>query len=365
MVNFRDECDYLIHLVKAAIHNLQPQELPENFDFERVYQFGRHHQVANIAFYSVEKLEKKPQGELYAKWEACRNQAMILDINQRFAAEEIRGALQKADVGILEVQGTKIKPLYPQPNYRTMSDIDFIVEPEKLEQAREALEQIGYRCEVMGSVEIDAFRAPNIHVELHTDYFPEDSEYAKVMEKPFAGGEDANSFYVYNMLHIAKHYFWKGCGIRRVLDAYYLNRAYGDSLNGKYVKKIFAAAELEDFVDQLLDLANNWFGQVEGTPARTDMAIYILNSGLHGTARNRVENRLKTLSVGGRFYKLKYIWRRIRGDKEMMYMTYPILKRHKILYPFCWLHRVFRAMRPGKMKRLKNEAKAVIREKSK
>ena len=34
--------------------------------------------------------------------------------------------------------------------------------------------------------------------------------------------EDA--FYAYNILHIAKHYHYGGCGIRRVLDVYYLYR---------------------------------------------------------------------------------------------------------------------------------------------
>ena len=362
MAKFLDECDYLLHLVKCAIHNEQPDELPENLSFERAYQFGLHHQIANIAFYSVEKLEKKPQGELYAKWKACRNQAVILDINQRYAAEEIRNALQAMGIRSLEVQGTNIKPIYPQPDYRTMSDIDFIIDLDKLEQARGVLEQLGYRCEELAGVEIDAFRPPNIHVELHTDYFPKDSPYACILGNPFEA-DDVNRFYCYNILHIAKHYFWKGCGIRRVLDAYFLNLNYGETLDKDYVKSIFDAAEVRDFATELSSLANAWFGEGEYAVERTDMAIYILNSGLHGTARHRVENRLKT--YGGRFYKLKYVWRRIRGDREMLYMAYPVLKRHKILYPFCWLHRAFRALRPRNIKRLKNEAKAVMREKSK
>ena len=366
MVKFRDECDYLIHLVRTALHNQQPQELPHGFDFERVYQFGRHHQVENIAFYSVEKLTQKPQGELYAKWEACRNRAMILDINQHYAAQEIRTGLQEAEVPALELQGTKIKPLYPQPDYRTMSDIDFIVASQNLQKAREVLEQLGYQCEEKGGVEVDAFRMPNIHVELHTAYFPDDCEYVHVMGKPFAAAEDTNLLYVYNILHIAKHYFWKGCGIRRVLDAYYLNRAYGEILDSDYVDGMFQAADVQEFAAQLSDLANRWFGETDTIEDRTDMEIYLLNSGLHGTARNRVENRLKIMNGDkGRFYKLRYFSWRILGDKQMLYATYPVLKRWKILYPFCWIHRAFRALRPGNIKLLKNEAKAVLREKSK
>lgn len=356
-----DECDYLIHLVKAAIHKEQPLELPENLDFERVYQFGLHHQIANIAFYSVEKLETKPQDELYAKWKACRNRAMILDMNQRFAAEEIRAGFQEAELPFLEVQGTKIKPLYPQPDYRTMSDIDFIIDISQLTKAKDVLEGLDYQCKEMAGVEIDAFRAPNIHIELHTDYFPADSPYAGILGSPFAT-DDVNGFYCYNMLHIAKHYFWKGCGVRRVLDAYYLNRKYADVLNQEYVRSVFERAGVVGFITELSALAERWFSEgVYG--GRSDMECFILNSGAHGTPRHRVENRLKT--DGGRFYKLKYFWRRFRGDKEMMQTTYPVLKRHKILYPFCWLHRAFRVLRPKRIKMLKNEAKAVINAKPK
>lgn len=364
MVEFRDECDYLIHLVKAAIHNEQPQELPESLDFERVYQFGLHHQVANIAFYSVEKLENKPQGALYTKWEACRNRAMILDINQRFSAEEIRSSLQAANIRFLEMQGTKIKPLYPQTDYRTMSDIDFIIDTVNLTSATEVLERLGYQCEVKSGVEIDAFRAPNVHVELHTDFFPEDCPYIGVLGDPFAA-DLVNGFYIYNMLHIAKHYFWKGCGVRRVLDAYYLNHKYSGILNQEYVQSTFERAGVTDFVRELSTLAERWFA--EGVHAgRSDMECFILNSGAHGTPRHRVENRLNLLrKEGARFYKLRYIWTRISGNREMMYTTYPVLKRYKILYPFCWLHRLFRALRPKRIKELKNETKAVMLDQSK
>ena len=58
MRKFQDEFDYLIHLVRCAVHGEAPQELPEGFDFQRVYECGEYHHIANIAFYSVEKLQK-------------------------------------------------------------------------------------------------------------------------------------------------------------------------------------------------------------------------------------------------------------------------------------------------------------------
>lgn len=52
------EFDYLIHLVRCAIHDLQPKELPPGMDFNVLYECDAFHHVANIAFDSLNKLEK-------------------------------------------------------------------------------------------------------------------------------------------------------------------------------------------------------------------------------------------------------------------------------------------------------------------
>jgi hypothetical protein len=365
MREFLDEYDYLIHLVKCAIHSLQPQELPENFDFERVYEHGVYHHVANIAFYSVEKLGKQPEKSLYAKWEACRDQAFIRDINQSYAAEEIRTALQNADIRLLEVQGTKIKPLYPQPEYRTMSDIDFIIDLHNLEKARVILQELGYTCRDNGDTEVDAFRPPNINIELHTEYFPEQTKYYTVMRPPFASVEetgeyDINEFYIYNMLHIAKHYNCGGCGIRRILDIYFLTRNFDGIINKAYVEATLKTAEDAELVAKLKNLANAWFGEGELEARRSETESYIMDSGLHGTKKNELSTRLERMYGSTSLTtKVKYFLQRLLGTKEKLYDRYPILNRYKILYPFCWLHRAFSALGPTKLKRLKREVKAV------
>ncbi len=360
------EFDYLIHLVRCAIHNEQPRQFPEDLDLQRVFEWGVYHQVANIAFYSIEKLEKKPDAALYSQWEACRDRAVILDINQSFAAEELRAALAAAEVRTLEVQGTKIKPLYPQPDYRTMSDIDFIIDPENLPGAMGVLESLGYRCREAHGVEVVAFRPPNIHVELHTQYFSDRTDYYGMMRPPFASMEetgvyDVNEFYIYNMLHIAKHYLSGGCGIRRVLDVYYLNRCYGDRIDQKYVRGILKAAKAQKLVADLSALAQAWFGEGQLADAQREMASYIMGSGVHGNKRNELDNRLKKdLDKNARFGRSGYLLRRLFCTREILYKTYPILQKHKLLYPFCWLHRLFCALRPAKLKRLKREVDAVI-----
>lgn len=365
MAKILSEYDYLIHLVRCGIHDLQPQEPPKGIKLEWVFEYGKFHQVANIAFYSLEKLKNKPDPDLYNQWQAYRDQALMGDITQSYAAQELRDELQKNGIRYLEVQGTKIKPLYPQSDFRTMSDIDFIIDGENIPKAQELMEDLGYECETVFQVEMNGSRLPNTYVEMHTEYFLEDCEYRQLMHSPFEDLDDEgqcrlNAFYLYNLLHIAKHYFYSGCGIRRVLDVYFLNRKYPQCIRDEYVQKGLESAGISDFVREFSDLAEIWFGNEEQEFPRTEMAFYIFNSGIHGSTYNRqqyhVEERLQRtgpITTGG------YYLRRLFGTGEDLQLRYPVLQKNKVLYPFCWLHRAFSILSPKKLKRIRQEMQIV------
>ena len=365
MRKYLDECDYLIHLVRCTIHNLQPRELPDGLNFERVYEWGLYHHVANIAFYSVEKLKNKPEAELYGKWQVCRDQAVVRDITQGYAAMELREALQGAGIRVMEVQGTKIKPLYSQPEWRTMSDIDFIIDRENISKASAILERLGYECQNIDQTDVNAYRPPNINIELHTEYFSETSEYRRVLRSPFASSDEnghcePNAFYLYSILHIAKHYFCAGCGIRRVLDVYYLNKNYATIINQDHIQNALKCVNAAEFANEMGKLANTWFGKEEAAFPRSRMATHIINAGLHGNWLNERQSRLEEkIDKSVRFPKLKYFLRRFLGTGGVLRKRYPVLERHPILYPICWFRRAVGALRPGSVKRVRREVKLV------
>lgn len=361
MQQILNEWDYAIHLVRCAIHGLQPQELPEGLQFERVFQYSKLHQVANIAFCALERLKNKPEPELYRKWQISWEHAVTMDITQSYAAQELREAFQDRAIRWVEVQGTKIKPLYPQPDYRTMSDIDFIIDEENIPKARGILEELGYECRTVYGVELNALRPQNTHIELHTEYFLADCPYRRVMHSPFdATGEPDDIFYLYNLLHIAKHYFYSGCGIRRVLDVYFLNQKYPQCIRSTYVQEALKSADLTAFVSDFGGLANAWFGREAQAFPRSKMVHFVLNSGVHGSCLNEQQNRLeKTVRVSGRLCRVQYCLGRLLGTREDLLVRYPVLKKWKILYPFCWLHRVFCALGPKQIKRIRWEVQII------
>ena len=199
-----EEYRYLIYLLRCAIHGQSPEDIPEGLSFGKVYEYAMDHDVANLAFYAVEKLKHKPDKELYDLWKLRQDLALVRDMNQSFAREEIADALSQRNIPVKELQGTVLKKLYPSSEYRTMSDLDFIVEKSRLEECAAILKELGYRLKKQGDYEIDGVRKPDIFVEIHTDYFSGISDYARVMGTPFAvsdptDAQQATELYLYNL----------------------------------------------------------------------------------------------------------------------------------------------------------------------
>lgn len=367
MLEISNEYHYLVHLIRCTIHDQQPQELPKGLKFERVFECGKFHQVANIAFYSIEKLHNQPEPKLYSQWQAYRDQAVMCDITQHYAAQELREAMQDQGIRYVELQGTKIKPLYPQPDLRTMSDIDFVIDEENIPKAKALLENLGYECEMFCQVEVNGNRPPNTYVEMHAEYFLENCPYRQVMSAPFDAVDDQgqckiNAFYLYNILHIAKHYFLSGCGIRRVLDVYFLNRKYAWCMKDPLVIQGLQSANLVDFAAEFGQLAETWFGAEACGFPESEMARYILNAGVHGSTYNGQKNALeKNFRKTGRLAGARYYLRRFWGNRKDLLVRYPILKRYKILYPFCRLHRIFSILSPKRFRYVRQEIRIVNR----
>jgi hypothetical protein len=88
-----------------------------------------------------------------------------------------------------------------------------------------------------------------------------------------------------------------------------------------------------------------WFGEGEMTEKLAGPAEYIINSGAFGTfeqyqkwsyERYQREQGIKT--------KRGFFFRRMFMERERMEFIYPSLKKHGWLLPFCWIHRLFKAV---------------------
>ncbi len=372
MTTFKNEYEYLVHLVACALQDKQPAEKGENLSFDKVFQYGKEHEVANIAFVSVEKLKYKPNDELYIKWKTIYGLSVQRHINQMQARQTIVDALNTAEIRHVETQGTVMKTLYPYPEWRMMSDIDFIIDKENLLYAESVMQGLGYKTKNINDIEIDAYGENGIVVELHSMFFNPKSEcYGSITDAFSTSSRIGNTysyrlsdtmFYLYNLLHCVKHFVQYGAGIRRIMDMYIMRAKMIESVDKQFVNDVIDNSGYRAAVSEISSVADKWFLDVEVNHDISDIEELIFQSNNHGTQQVLIKNDyMKSNKKGEKFFKLRRVWSLIFPPKETIYKSYPTLKNKKTPIVFCWVYRWFVILTDSEKRKSANNHVSLIR----
>lgn len=356
MAEFKNEYEYLIHLIKCAIRDLEPEEKPQELSFEKVFKYGKTHEVANIAFVSLQKLNSKPDEEVYKAWKTFFAFSVSRHANQLAVRAQVTDALGGAGIRTLEAQGTVMKTLYPEPQLRMMTDIDFIIDKENLSHAEEIMKGLGYQTTAsvgadLELCEVDATAPDGTYVELHSDFFERDNTVcygtisnpfnsAKLIDGSLCYRADDTAFYLYSLLHCIKHYAHRGCGIRRMLDMYIISEKLGGKIDAEYVNSVLEKSGLKETADEVFALAYKWFGDKCSETDLSEAEQTVFASGNHGTIKVKLNNEYKRSGKSGKkFFKIKSIVSRLFLSKEDIYSGYPFCRKHNYPIVLCWIHR--------------------------
>ena len=161
-----------------------------------------------------------------------------------------------------------------------------------------------------------------------------------------------NEFLLFHLTaHAAYHFVSGGCGLRTILDLWLLEAKL--EFERDVFCKTLKETELFKFYDAVSSLGQYWFGEKKDVSQIVlEVEKYVLLGGAYGTLAQRVAS--KQAKKGG---KIKYLWSRIFLPYESLAILYPIIKKHKILTPFCQVARWFKGIFKGK--RVAKEIKAV------
>ena len=141
------------------------------------------------------------------------------------------------------------------------------------------------------------------------------------------------------LAHEYKHYSNSGTGLRSLLDTYVFLKKYCEPLNTEYIRTEAGKMGIAEFEKKNRELALCLFGG--GTPdeEQQEMLAYVVSSGVYGSIKHRVDNRVKALG-GGREGKRRYILQRLFLPMESVRASYPFFYRHKLLLPGLVLYRL-------------------------
>jgi len=338
---------YVIHLVRCTLKNEQPQEKSENLSWEDVFRLADKHMIANIVWYSVNKLKNQPEPELWKKWTELKNKALVKDIIQRDECRKLTASFENKKIRCMLLKGIFLKELYPQSDFRTMSDIDIVIDVENIQKARNIMQSLGYTYKNAGVKNHDVyFKKPVMNVEIHKRLFSSISmnNLAEYYKNAFTKAEKTadckyiykmtdEEFYIYILSHFYKHYSKSGSGIRSVIDVYVLNHSIYERLNKQSLNNTLKKLQLLDFRNQITELSETWFGENRESSELANISDYIINSGTYGKMSNLIDNKIK--GKGRKRYFIECVF----PPLYIMKNNYPILNKMTFLLPFMWIWR--------------------------
>ena len=336
----------------AAINNtLFNKPLPDGFnntDFNKLYDLAASHSCVNIVSDCLIH-NNLVDGELYNK---CKKSAKYFRLKYLFQENEYTELLKQFEEHQIPhalLKGSVLRYMYPRPDYRTSTDIDFFI-PKKFDEAEEIIYDCGYSyhaTEEKTSVK-SYTKKGGMTVELHKHIVDKDILIGNLsyietsfVQKPGKNYElmlSDEDFYVYMVAHIAKHFLVSGSGVRFILDVFVYLNSKNDTLDWSYINRKLCNINLEKFNTEIIKIAGYWFGGGPDFNRRKNLEDYIIGCGLYGNEKNyeiiRITSNNKSKG------KTKYIFQRLFPNFSTMSKRFPILKKAPVLLPFLWVIRL-------------------------
>lgn len=336
-----------------------PELLGETFALARKHDLG--HFVGQAA-----ADWKLPDGETVKAAKQVAMQALYRYMRLEQTYQQLCVFLEQEKIPFIPLKGTILRNEYPQPWMRTSCDIDILVKQEMVEETSRLLqEKAGYRYGYITSHDV-TLHAPNgVHLELHFDTIEDaiSPEAQQVLSTVWEVAEPVRAgschlampeamFYYYHIAHMAKHFQNGGCGIRPFWDLWILDQRTNADREGRM--RLLEKGGMMAFWKASEKLVAIWADNETGNDEMSKrFEQFILHGGVYGSSDSQVQIRQE--KTGGRF---GYIMSRIFQPYDMLKYTYPVLIKHKWLFPFYQVVRWFRLLRKDSRERMANQLQA-------
>ena len=366
--------EHIVHLLFALIRfELFSDPFPEDLkaqlteeNLSALYALSDKHDLAHLIGDALYKLGMLPKDSpTAAKFQKSQVLALYRYTKLEHERKQIFRVFEENSISFVPLKGTIIRSLYPQPHLRTSCDIDILIHREDTDRAIQQLSAcLKYRTnpELIHFHDVSLLSPGDTHLELHFTLEENKDHLDRVLSKswdycsPIEEGRSEHHqspefFIFHHIVHMALHFLGGGCGIRPLADLYLLRKKmpYEESI----VLDLCSKCGMSTFYTQAKALSDVWFGHQLHNSTTQKMEVFILHGGVYGMIDNAVAIRQK--KRGG---SLSYMLSRIFMPYRHLKVRYPILVKHKWLFPVMTIRRWFSLLlSPVRRKRVQKELK--------
>lgn len=219
---------------------------PSDEEWKRLFYFAQKQSLVGFLFCGIERLpnEQLPKRELLLKWYGMVESIKKVNVIKNVRCAELDAILRKGNFKgcVLKGQGTAL--LYPYPEYRQSGDIDMWVGTSdgrlvSIDTVISYAKQRGVQVSHVDIKHADMRFFNDTQVEIHfkpsySYNFVYDGRlkawFKSLSKEQFDNFDSVVGFayptiyfnLVYSLLHIYRHLFSEGIGLRQMLDYYYI-----------------------------------------------------------------------------------------------------------------------------------------------
>lgn len=339
---------YFLHLLSCALNNKIPCEKPVEVSFDQVFQLAVKHNVANILWTVIDQLDEKPYYELFSNWQQHYAMCVNSCVYQHLEQEILTNILVSKGYRVLFLKGSQIRDYYPEPDMRTMGDLDILVDTESRETIRKIMIESGYEIDILNDKQVDGFKKePYLYVEIHYGFMHEKHRHYEDFVVNWNDLLPCNvdgsfkmkldDLYYFNIGHYSKNMDASGIGVRAVMDSYVLWKCMSNEEKNNVNIKLEKCGLLQ-FSNQLLKVAMIWFDNSYDDESTMEIQKYIINGSVYGSPINLAKYRL--MSSKSDDNRIKYFLKRVFPDAQTLYYRFNIKNQCVILIPFLWILRI-------------------------
>lgn len=264
----------LFSLLKQFLDNkkLKNADIPD--DLPELFRLCGIHSLRPILYYMLldeAEMLKERWPDLAGKMHDQYIASAYHCVQQEASAEEMSDRFCREGILLVFFKGILLRSFYPEPQLRTMGDIDCLVAGEDRRKAHKMMLEMGYTCD-SDKGDVWVYSRGRVSVEMHT----------RIAQNPFQNGFDYKTFFsdamehteqagkyivlekeyhfCFLIYHIAKHLYSTGAGIRMFLDIAVFLKHYGNEFDWSQAAELLQKTRLARTAGAVFQLCARWFG---------------------------------------------------------------------------------------------------------
>lgn len=335
------EAKVLLKIIKAFIEEREIV-LDETIDEEKLYQLAKRHEMSH---YLIEWSKKDCQlGRIKQLILEDYHRQIIKETNQNLELEKILQHFEENGIVTLLVKGATTKEAHRYDYMRVMHDIDILIHEADFKKATQIMNSLGFEEFYDHEKHLVFTKDSWIVVEMHRklipggdvshEYFneiwPLCEKYKNYQNIVRMSLEDS---YVFNVIHLIRHFKFTGIEMKDILDIYLLNEKYKDVYQFDKINEKLEEFQAKEFEENIRKIAYRWFGNEE-IDEFSDEECFILQG---ANMKNNIH-----FHIAEKKGRMAYLVRLLFPEFKIMKEKYPILKKAPILLPATWMVRIFK-----------------------